>query len=374
MLSHIQEQLVTAISNMKFIHTSDIHIGMSPDPTMFWSADRANDIKETFANVIAKCNEEDADLLLISGDLFNHQPLTEELDYINNLFESIPKTQVVVIAGSYDHIKSNSPILNYHFADNVYYFLDKTEYSFKVLNKTYIIHGFSYYSLEDQAPIINSITPDDDKNIHILIAYGGDANHSPFSISKLENKNFSYIALGSMHNFETLIENKAYYPGSPEPLDSSSTGAHGIIIGEINDSTRRVQNIRFEKIAKVAYVPLNIKINGSTTEEDIVEIVIRDIIKLGAQNIFKVKITGLRNPDLEITREMFSQKIRISDIIDNTTPKYDFVKLSSEHPQDMIGAFIRKMTTNNAELSDIEKRALYLGTHALIKTSEKNEL
>ena len=358
---------------MKFIHVSDIHIGMSPDPTMFWSEDRANDIKETFANVIKKCKEEDANLLLISGDLFNHQPLTEELEYVNNLFKTIPTTQVVIIAGSFDHIKLNSPILNFNFASNVYYFLDKTEFSFNVLNKTYVIHGFSYYSIEENTPIINSITPENDKNIHILLAYGGDSNHSPFDINKLANKNFAYIALGSMHNYEVLIENKAYYAGSPEPLDSNDIGKHGIIIGEINPSTKRVQNIRFEETAKSSYIPINIKINGASTEEDIVEIVIREVIKLGAQNIYKIKISGLRNPDLEISREMFSQRIRIIDVIDNTTPKYDFVKLSSEHPQDMIGAFIRKMTTNDIELSDIEKRALYLGTHALIKTSEHNE-
>ena len=346
---------------------------MSPDPTMFWSEDRANDIKETFSNVISKCKDEEANLLLISGDLFNHQPVTGELEYVNNLFKTIPNTQVVIIAGSSDHIKHSSPILNYNFSDNVYYFLDKTDFKFRYLNKTIVIHGFSYYTIEDSTPIINSVNPGDDKDIHILLAYGGDSSHSPFDINKLENENFSYIALGSKHNFETLIEDKAYYAGSPEPLTSNDLGDHGIIIGEINESTRRVQNIRFEKMARASYLPLNIKINGSSTEEDIVEIVVREVLKLGAQNIFKIKISGLRNPDLEISREMFSQKIRISDIVDNSTPKYDFVKLSMEHPQDMIGAYIRKMTTSNIELSDIEKRALYLGTHALIKTSEKNE-
>lgn len=346
---------------------------MSPDPTMFWSEDRANDIRGTFSNIISKCKEEEADLLLISGDLFNHQPVTEDLEYVNNLFKTIPRTQVAIIAGSADHIKHSSPILNFDFAENVYYFLDKTDFSFRVLNKTVIVHGFSYYSIEDSTPIINSFNPPDDKNIHILLAYGGDSNHSPFDVNKLIKKNFSYIALGSSHNFEAIVDNKIYYSGSPEPLSSTDAIDHGIIIGEINENTRLVQNIRFEKIAKASYLPINIKINGSNTEEDIVEIVVREVIKLGAQNIFKIKIAGLRNPDLEISREMFSQKIRISDIIDNSTPKYDFVKLSVEHPQDMIGAFIRKMTTSSVELSDIEKRALYLGTHALIKTSEKNE-
>ena len=357
---------------MKFIHVSDIHIGMSPDPTMFWSEDRANDIKETFSNVIAKCKDEEADLLLISGDLFNHQPVTSELEYVNNLFKTIPDTQVAIIAGSSDHIKQSSPILNFNFADNVYYFFDKTDFTFKVLRKSIVIHGFSYYSLEDTSPIINSIHPEDDKSIHILLAYGGDSNHCPFDLNELEKENFSYIALGSNHNHEEVIENRAYYAGSPEPLSANDVGEHGIIIGEINDTTKRVQSLRFEKMARVSYLPITIKINGSSSEEDIVEFVVRDVLKLGAQNIFKIKITGLRNPDLEITREMFSQKIRISDIIDNSTPKYDFVKLSMEHPQDMIGAFIRKMTSNS-ELTEIEKRALYLGTHALIKTIDKSE-
>ena len=358
---------------MKFIHASDIHIGMIPDPTMPWSEDRANDIKETFANVIRKCKEEEADFLLISGDLFNHQPLTEELEYVHDLFKTIIDTQVIIIAGSADHIKNNSPILNFQFSDNVYYFLDKTEFSFRAKNKQVIIHGFSYYSLEDSTPIINSITPENDKNIHILLAYGGDSTHSPFDINKLDAKNFSYIALGSKHNFETLIDDKAYYSGSPEPLDANDIGDHGIIIGEINPSTRRATKVRFEKMARASYIPLNIKMNGSNAEEDISEIVVKEVIKLGTQNIFKIKVNGYRNPDIEVTKEIFSDKIRIVELIDNTVPKYDFVKLSSEHPQDMIGAFIRRMISRNAELSDIEKRALYLGTHALIKTSENRD-
>lgn len=355
---------------MKFIHVSDIHIGMSPDPTMFWSKDRANDIKNTFSNVISKCKSEDVDLLLISGNLFNHQPLTSELQYVNDLFKTIPDTKIIIIAGSADHIKHNSPVLNFKFNENVHYFLNETEFSIDIKNVSYVIHGFSYFSLEDTTPIINSITPEKDGKIHLLIAYGGDSNHSPFDIDMLSRKNFSYVALGSMHNFTTLIENKVYYSGSPEPLSADDTGNHGIIIGELNEFTQKIINIHFESIAKVSYLPINIKINGSSDEEEIVEIVMKDIIKYGSQNIYKIKISGLRNPDLEISKDIFKGNIRILDIIDNTTPKYDFVKLSSEHPQDMIGAYIRKMTSGNIELSEIEKRALYLGTHALIKTSE----
>ena len=126
-------------------------------------------------------------------------------------------------------------------------------------------------------------------------------------------------------------------------------------------------------MAKSSYIPIKIKINGNTDEEEIVSTVTRDVLKNGANNIYIVELQGLRNPDYEFTKDMFNKKIRIIDFIDNTDPKYDFIKLSSEHPQDMIGAFIRKMTSRNSELSEIEKKALYLGTQALIKTSESDE-
>ena len=358
---------------MKFIHVSDIHIGMSPDPTMFWSEDRANDIKETFSNVIKKCDEEDADLLLISGNLFSHQPLTEELDYVNNLFKTIPNTKVLVIAGSADHIKSNSPILNYSFSDNVYYFRKGVEDLISIKGTKVTVHGFSYFSIEDPSRIIDSITPDNDKDIHILLAYGGDSRHTPFDLNKLSDKNFSYVALGSKHQFEELVENKIYYPGALEPLCADDMGEHGIIIGEINEHTKRVQNLRFEKMAKVSYLPIKFKINGLTTEDEIAESITREVIKRGANNIYKVQIYGYRNPDLELSKDIFSNKIRIIEFIDSSNPKYDFIKLSSEHPQDMIGAFIRKMTSTGNELSEIEMKALYLGTHALIKTIDKSE-
>ena len=351
---------------------SDIRLGMSPDPSMHWSKNRANDIKETFSDVIKKCDEEDIELLLISGDLFNHQPLIEELDFVDNLFKTIPSTRVVIIAGANDHIKSNSPILNYRFSENVYYFLDNTEFSFSIGIKECVIHGFSYYSPEEKTPIINSITPENDKNIHILISYGGDMNHSPFDINKLENKNFSYIALGSNNNYKKLIENKCYYPGRLEPLDANDTGDHGIIIGEINEHTGKVRNIKFEKMARVAYIPLSIKINGSNTEDDIINMVTKEIIGLGKENIYTIEISGFKNPDIEFSIEMFNKKIKVLDIIDSSIPKYDFVELAKQHPQDMIGAFIRRMNKDNSKLSDIEKRALYLGTHALLKTSEKD--
>ena len=356
---------------MRFIHTSDIHIGLTPDPDKFWANDRANDIKETFADIILKCKERDVDLLLISGNLFNHQPLTEELDFVNNYFKTIPNTKVFIVAGPSDHIKPNSIILNYKFSDNVTYFLNNLDYKFHINNSNVVIHGFSYFSPEESKPIVDSINPENDKSIHLLIFSGGDTTHIPFDINNIEKKNYTYVALGIRHNFEEVIEKKAYYSGSPEPIEQNDLGEHGIIYGEINESTRRITKLEFIKMAKSSYIPIKIKVNSKTTEDDLVGLVTREVIKLGNNNMFKIYISGMRNPDIEFSEDMFNKKIHIVSFTDSSNPKYDFIKLSSEHPQDMIGAFIRKMTMINSEPSEIEKKALYYGTHALLKSQEK---
>ena len=57
---------------MKFIHTGDIHWGMTPDADKPWGSERAQAIKDTFKKIIAQAGKMQADCLFISG---------EEVDY-----------------------------------------------------------------------------------------------------------------------------------------------------------------------------------------------------------------------------------------------------------------------------------------------------
>ena len=64
---------------MKFMHISDMHLGVKPDAGKAWSEKRAQDIWDSFAEVIEIAAEESPDFLLIAGDLFHKQPLKREL-------------------------------------------------------------------------------------------------------------------------------------------------------------------------------------------------------------------------------------------------------------------------------------------------------
>ena len=93
---------------MKFIHTGDIHWGMSPDSDKPWSRERARDIRDTFAAIIEKTRKTGADCLFIAGDLFHRQPLQKDLKEVNYLFSTIPGVRVIIIAGNHDRIRLSS--------------------------------------------------------------------------------------------------------------------------------------------------------------------------------------------------------------------------------------------------------------------------
>ena len=60
---------------------------------MPWSEKRGKDIWNSFHMVLEEARRQQADLLLIAGDLFHRQPLMRELKEVNYLFSTLQKKQ-----------------------------------------------------------------------------------------------------------------------------------------------------------------------------------------------------------------------------------------------------------------------------------------
>ncbi len=80
----------------------------------------------------------------------------------------------------------------------------------------------------------------------------------------------------------------------------------------------------------------------------------------------------MRNPDTRINIERLKDKYRILETYDYTDPKYDFDKLYAEHSSDLIGFYITKL--NKKDSSEAEKKALFYGIDALLKTTSDREV
>ena len=161
------------------------------------------------------------------------------------------------------------------------------------------------------------------------------------------------------------------YAGTPEPLEQSETGAHGIYVGDIHPITHRIQKLEFVPLAAASYVPLQIAVTERTSNEELQRLISAEIEKRGTQNIYRLRITGKHDPEVSFDLAPLRERYRIVTVEDVSEPQYDFVALYREHPSDMIGFYIRKLLRENPDdMSEIEKKALFYGIHALLQSQK----
>ncbi|MCD8371147.1 MAG: metallophosphoesterase [Clostridiales bacterium] len=354
---------------MKFIHIADVHWGMKPDADKPWGRERAQAIRDTFTEIVRQARLRDVDLLLIAGDLFHRQPLLRDLKEVNYLFSTIPSVRIVLIAGNHDRIRPNSAMMSFTWCPNVTWIQDEelTSVFFEDINTE--ILGFSYHTAEIRETRVDHVSPPDTRRIHILLAHGGDASHLPLDKPALSRSGFSYTALGHIHKPELAPDLTWAYPGSPEPLDKTETGQHGMIVGEISPVTFRVTSLEFIPMAQLQYIPLVIHVTPATTNGELLARIRAEVKKRGMEHIYRFRIRGMRDPDIEFDLEPVSNSIQVIETVDESEPRYDFSRLFAEHPGDMIGFYIRALQKENA--SPVEKKALYYGIDALLRTTDE---
>lgn len=354
---------------MKFIHTADIHWGMNPDRDKPWSRDRAQAIKDTFAEAVRQAKARDVDFLFIAGDLFHRQPLLRDLKELNYLFSTIPGVQVVIISGNHDRIRPNSALKSFQWRPNVTWIMEERLTTVVYEEKNVDVTGFSYHTAEIREERLLGIRPPDAPRIHILLAHGGDDTHLPINKNKLSQSGFSYAALGHIHKPEIGADNRYAYPGSLEPLDKTETGRHGIILGEADPSTGQVTRLEFLPLSQARYIPLIVHVTTATTNGELSARIMDEINKRGSEHIYRFRIRGKRDPDITFDLSPLAQRMQIIELIDESEPQYDFSRLFAQHPGDMIGFYIRALQKD--EMSQIEKKALYYGIDALLSTMDE---
>ena len=166
---------------MKFMHFSDVHLGVKPDDGKSWSEQRAKSIWETFAETVAEAGRQQVDFLFISGDLFHRQPLKRELKEVNYLFSQIPKVKVMLMAGNHDHMQPKGYYLDFEWSENVFFFKKEEVSKFDFTEENVTVYGMSYWHRKLPKRCYDDLGEINPDHINILLAHGGDEEHIPYS-------------------------------------------------------------------------------------------------------------------------------------------------------------------------------------------------
>lgn len=352
---------------MRFIHIADVHLGCRPDISFPWGENREKEIWETFASVVRTCSEKKIDLLMISGDLFDHQPSVEELKKVNAIFAKARGVQVVIISGEHDYLKPDSAYMEYSWASNVHFLREEKPDSVFLEEIDTTVHGLSYHNDENAERIAESMEPrNDEGEIQILMLHGGDDTHMPFSPEKLAQLDFDYIALGHLHTPRLLSEHVAY-AGSLEPLTKDETGKHGYILGEISEEKREFQ---FVPASKREYILLSARVSSDIGGAELEERLKAVIEKQGKHHLYLICLDGKHRPRCPYNSDRLQQIGNVVEVDDRTVPDYDLMALLEEHKDDVVGMYMEELLKQPS--SKTVQRALFCGLDALLFQEEPN--
>lgn len=351
------------------MHLSEVRLGLHNESGRRWGEERVIEVAGDLKAALAEASKDGLDLVLISGGLFAHRPVSTELDEANRIFAAFPGTAFVIIAGESDPVKPSSPVISYRWAENVHYVLNgKAEkISFPAFHTA--VYAQSVTANEHDPEALIAVSESDEKNGHDTIRIALLEEPEPEKAETFTGSGFSYAALGGRNSQMILTGGKTVYSGGFEPSGMTDTGAHGYFTGEINETTGALESLRFVPAASTSYVPLKVKVGISNTPEQVSSMIENEIKRRGAGNIYRIRIVGEMRPGDSYDMKELKNRYRIAEIKCEAEPQYDFEALFEEHQQDMIGYFISSLRKNHTELSDIDKTAMYYGIDALIKTS-----
>lgn len=349
---------------VNFIHIGDVHLLHVPDRGKPWSRERSRETEETLRDAIRLCNEKKADLLLLSGDIFDRPPTEEELLPFAYMLSSLKDTETVMIAGNHDYVKEGSPMDTHDFGEKVH-FLKSSEFSSVYIERLNTeVHGFSYTGPEDPRPMPLFEAPKDGR-VHILLLHGLTEKQRPGRIQDLMRLGYDYVALGHIHKPYLSAEGKLAMAGSLEPTDKDDMGLRGVIVGEIN---RGMTELKLLPLARREYVRLTIALEGSESLAEIREKIRLEAENYGREALIRLRFTGERRAGLRLEEEVLQGPWNLVDAEDLTRPAVSEKELLIRHEGDLLGAFLRSFPEKRSET---ERLAVSYGTEALLRSRKE---
>ncbi len=309
------------------------------------------------------CEEQQIDVLLIAGDLFHRQPLKRELKELDYLFSRLSHTQVVIIAGNHDYLKTDSYYRTFQWAENVHMILSSQLSCVEIKEYSLAVYGLSYDRREIEEEAYADAFPQKRQKFEILLAHGGDEKHIPIKKEALLELGYDYIAMGHIHKPQQIYPGRIAYAGALEPTDKNDTGMHGYIYGELSEKGCRT---KFVQAASREYIHMEIQVSEEMSGHALKEAVSRQIEEKGQENIYKITLTGFREPDTLFDLSQMDPFGNVIQMLDDTRPSYDFARLKAGNRENILGQFIESL--EDSDKDSMEYQALCEGVHALMET------
>lgn len=332
---------------MRFVHMADMHF--DAPFTILNTKGNLGEIRrlqqrEAFKKIIEYIKDHQIDYFFISGDLYENEYIRKTtIEYINQLLEEIPNTQVFIAPGNHDPKLINSFYTRFNWSQNVTIFNSQIK---RIETDDVDIYGFGFDDFYCKDSGVQNIKISDFNKLNILVMHGdldgaksGDRKYNSVSKSDLKALGFDYIALGHIHlpDYQTEINQRIVYPGSTIAMGFDELGPHGVIVGEI---TKDSFQIDFLPIDQIEFKEVVLDITPILSVEELIENINKIYLE---ENIFyKLILIGERKFEIDISYlYQFILKENLIKIKDQTKLNIDLNKIANY--SNLQGLFIKNI-------------------------------
>ena len=332
--------------------------------------DMLEDQRFVLEQVIRAAAENRPDAIIVAGDIYDKAlPSAEAVElfdgFITGLSDALPGAAIMLIAGNHDFIRPGSAYARFSFCPQVSFLSGAALSSVFYPQWNLEVHGFSYDAQEIPEARLEGVKAPQDGRKHILLAHGGDARHVPLSPSRLTEGGWDYVALGHIHRPAQAQGGRVAFPGSPEPLDRSETGAHGYYIGTLK---KDIFNLEWHVFSDFCYTGITVNMTPEMTSSALEELLRKRADSL-YREVISVLLTGRRSPDMVPDTAALERISGIIEVIDKSLPDYPLSEWRARPADDLLGQFVRAFTEGDKAENLSAQRSLYYGLDALMATA-----
>lgn len=352
---------------MKLLHAADFHLdapfaALSPEK----AALRRAEGRELLSRLAALAREEQVDLVLLSGDLFDSQSVyPETLTALGEALAAIP-VPVFIAPGNHDFYSPKSPYAARNWPGNVTIFDRETFTQIDLPSLGCTIHGFSFCQNRVELGHLGPVSVQNDSLLHLGVAHAevtqGPSAYHPISPEDIARSGLDYLALGHVHAPSGLQKSEDTYwayPGCPEGHGFDELGERGCLIVDIAEKGQ--VSARFCPLAKRRYLEVEADVTGS----DPLTAALAALEQQSPEDCVKLIFTGECDapPALDSLERRLEGRVFALRLRDRTRPRAGLWDKAGEDT--LTGAFLRRMKEQLDSGNDSAELAVRFGLAAL---------
>jgi len=339
---------------LKIIHAADLHLdspfaGLSPEQ----AALRREEQRGLLDRLADLSNEEQADLVLLAGDLLDGgRVYRETVDLLARTLGRI-KAKVFIAPGNHDPYGPGSPYAQPIWPDNVHVFSSPRPERVDLPELACTVYGAAFTQEQrEDAPLSGFTAAGDGLTLMVLHGNAQGRDYAPISPADIAASGLVYLALGHIHQYSGLQKSGCTYwayPGCPEGRGFDELDDKGVLILRVEKGHVEAH---FHPLSLRRYRIVDVDLSGCA---DPLDAIIAALPPQTQPDICRIRLNGEFAMDAQTLTGLetaLSPRFHALELRDHTRTPRDLWARSEEDT--LTGLFLRTMAARRAETPEDE--------------------